>query len=59
MITRETLKQLYTNLEFIVTNDAHNLSNSGKANIRRTQTSIQKMKLLTDDIVAYSKIQGI
>lgn len=55
---KETLKQLYTNLEFIVSSEAHNLTNGGKASIRRTQTGIQKMKLLTDDIIALSKIQS-
>ena len=54
----ETLKHLYTSMEFIVNNDARNLSDSGKANIRRVQASIQKMKLLTDDIIAFSKIHS-
>jgi len=54
---KETLKHLYTSFEFIVTNDARNLSNTGRANIRRAQAAIQKLKLLTDDIVAYSEVQ--
>lgn len=54
---KETLKHLYTLFEFIVTNDARNLSNAGKANIRRAQAAIQKMKLLTDDILEYAEIQ--
>ena len=45
-------------MEFIVNNDARNLSDAGKANIRRAQASIQKMKLLTDDIIAFSKIHS-
>ncbi|MDB5211100.1 MAG: histidine kinase, partial [Sediminibacterium sp.] len=52
----DTLKKLYTNLEFIITNDAKNLSDEGKANVRRAQSAIQKMKLLTEDIVSYSSI---
>ena len=52
----ETLKNLYTCLEFIVSNDARNLSDAGKANLRRAQAAIQKMKLLTEDIIAYSNI---
>jgi PAS domain S-box-containing protein len=56
---KETLKNLYTNLEFLIANDAKNLSNSGKANIRKAQNAIQKMKLLTDDIVTFSKIPNI
>lgn len=53
----DTLKKLYTNLEFIISNDAKNLSDEGKANVRRAQSAIQKMKLLTEDIVSYSSIQ--
>jgi len=56
---KETLKQLYTNLEFIITHDARNLSDPSKANIRRAQAGIQKMKLLTDDIVNFFKIQSL
>jgi len=49
----ETLRHLYINMELIVTNDARNLSNSGRANLRRAQGAVQKMKLLTDDINKY------
>ena len=56
---QEAFRHLYTNLEFIVTHDARNLSDSGRANIRRAQTAIQKMKLLTDDIVTFSKIHKL
>lgn len=56
---RETLQALYTNLEFIIRTDAPNISNSGKANIRKAQAAIQKLKLLTEDIVAFSKIPAI
>lgn len=52
----DTLRKLYTNLEYIVSNDARHLSDEGKANVRRAQSAIQKMKLLTEDIVAYSNI---
>jgi len=54
----ETLKHVYNSMEFIVNNDARNLSDTGKANIRRAQAAIQKMKLLTDDIIAFSKIHS-
>lgn len=52
----DTLRKLYTNLEFIITHDARNLTDEGKANVRRAQSAIQKMKLLTEDIVSYSSI---
>ncbi|MBG9378109.1 PAS domain-containing protein [Panacibacter sp. DH6] len=56
---KETLKHLYTNLEFIISNEAKKLSDAGKANLRRAQSGIQKMKLLTDDIVNYLKIPSL
>ena len=55
---RETLKHLYTNLEFITSTEAQSLSNAGRANIRRAQAAIQKLKLLTEDITAYLAIQN-
>jgi len=55
---KETLRKLYTGMEYIVNNDAKNLSNEGKANVRRAQSAIQKLKLLTEDIVSYSSIQN-
>jgi PAS domain S-box-containing protein len=55
----ETLRHLYINLEMIVTNDARNLSNSGRANLRRAQGAIQKMKLVTEDLISFSKLREI
>lgn len=52
----DTLRNLYTSMEFLVNNDAKNLSDPGRANVRRAQAAIQKLKLLTEDIVAFSKI---
>jgi signal transduction histidine kinase len=56
---KETLRNLYTGLEYIATQEAPRLSDVGKANVRRAQASIQKMKLLTEDIITYSSIPGI
>jgi signal transduction histidine kinase len=55
---KETLRHLYTSLEFIVVNDARNLSNASRANIRRAQSAIQKMKLITEDIISYSQLNA-
>jgi len=54
----ETLKSIYNSMEFLVKNDAKNLTDAGRANIRRAQASIQKMKLLTEDIISFSKISS-
>lgn len=53
---QENLRTLYTNLEFIISTEVKNLSDTGKGNVRKAQTAIQKMKLLTDDLVDFSKI---
>jgi signal transduction histidine kinase len=54
----ESLKQVYTSMEFLVKNDTQNLSDSSKANIRRAQSAVQKLKLLTEDIIEFSKIHS-
>jgi PAS domain S-box-containing protein len=56
---KETLRKLYTSMEFIISHDARNLSNEGRANVRRAQSAIQRMKLLTEDIVTYSGIHSL
>jgi light-regulated signal transduction histidine kinase (bacteriophytochrome) len=56
---KETLKKLYTGMEYIINNDAKHLSNEAKANVRRAQSAIQKLKLLTEDIVSYASIQSL
>jgi len=55
----ETLRHLYIFLELIVTHEARSLSNSGRANLRRAQSAIQKMRLLTDDINRYLQLYDI
>jgi len=52
----EALRHVYINLETIITSDARNLSDSGRANIRRAQSAVQKMKLLTNDIHNYLEL---
>lgn len=55
----ETLRQLYLHFEYIVANDARNLSDTGKGNIRKAQAAIQKMKLLTSDITAFMRLNEL
>ena len=52
----EGLRHVYINLETIITSDARRLSDSGRANIRRAQSAVQKMKLLTNDIHNYLEL---
>lgn len=56
---KETIQTLYTNLEYIISNEGHHLSDSSKANIRRAQSAIQRMKLLTADINAYLHLYDV
>jgi len=55
----EALRHVYINLETIITSDARNLSDSGRANIRRAQSAVQKMKLLTNDINKYLELYDV
>jgi len=55
----ETLRHIYINLEAIVTNDARVLSDSSRANLRRAQSSIQRLKLHTNDINKYLQLYDI
>ncbi len=50
----ETLRQIYISLELIIKTDAHRFSNSSKAHLRRAQSMVQKLNLLTRDIITYA-----
>lgn len=52
----ETLRQVYISLEMIISAEAHKFSNPSKAHLRRAQSMLQKLNLLTKDIVAYAAI---
>jgi len=53
---KETIQRLYTNLEYIVSSDGRALSDASKANIRRAQAAIQRMKLMSDDINSFLQL---
>lgn len=54
-----TLHKLYVNFEQILKVDAMGLTDSSKANLRRAQGAVQKLKLLTDDILAFSRLSEL
>lgn len=54
----ETLRQVYISLEMIISAEAHKFSNPSKAHLRRAQSMLQKLNLLTKDIVAYAAIDA-
>jgi len=56
---KATIQALYLYLENIMKAEAVKLSDSGKSNVRKAQGAIQKLNLLTDDIVAFSKLHHL
>jgi PAS domain S-box-containing protein len=55
---KEPLKKVYTSLELIMINDGNRLGDSSKAGLRRMQASLNRMKLLLDDILAISTVSS-
>jgi len=55
---KEPLRSIYGYSETIKVREAKQLSDSGKGNFRRIQQSVQRMGLLTDDIVNYLSLSG-
>lgn len=56
---RETFQIMYTCLEYIATKDAERFSNTGKANLRRAQSYVQKLRLTTHDVSAYLQLNKL
>ena len=52
----DPLRRIYTAVEAIIIGDGKSLSNNGRAHLRRIQSSVQKMQLITDDLVSYTSI---
>lgn len=48
---QQTLKFLYTTLEYVITAESRHVSDTSKGCLRRAQSAIQRMQLLTQDIV--------
>lgn len=51
---KEPLKHVYTSLEMLARKEGLVLSNASRGNLRRMQSSLNRMNLLLDDIVAVS-----
>jgi light-regulated signal transduction histidine kinase (bacteriophytochrome) len=56
---RETFRNLYNVLEFTIMGEGMKLTNSGRANMRRVQAGLQKVKMLTEDIIMYTAVHTI
>jgi len=55
---KEPIKKVYTTLEMIMVQDGVRLSNSSKAGLRRIQGSLNRIKLLLDDILSLSSLNS-
>jgi len=55
---KEPLRKAYSFLEMILNKEAPNLTNAGRSFFRRAQAAIQRVNLVTDDIVAFSQVNS-
>lgn len=53
---KEPLRVVYSSLELLIRAEAKQLSDGGKANLRRIQSSLNRMNLMLDDILTLSRI---
>lgn len=53
---KEPLRKIYTFIEMVATGEREKLSDATRANLRRVQSSVQRMGLLTDDIATFAQV---
>jgi PAS domain S-box-containing protein len=53
---KEPLRKIYLFIEMLMGKELENISEDGKKYFRKIQASVQRMGLLTDDILAYSLV---
>jgi signal transduction histidine kinase len=53
---KEPLRKIYTFIEMVATKEGIKLTDNGRTNLRRAQSAVQRMGLLTDDIVTFSQV---
>lgn len=56
---KEPLRKIYTFVELIMTQEGKQLSEKSRHYFRRVQASVQRLGLLTDDILAYAQINSV
>jgi signal transduction histidine kinase len=52
---KEPLRKIYFFIEMVATKEGNKLSDTARSNLRRAQSAVQRMGLLTDDIVTFSE----
>ena len=55
---KEPLRKIYTFIEMVATKEGIKLTDAGRTNLRRAQSAVQRMGLLTDDIVTFSQVSA-
>jgi light-regulated signal transduction histidine kinase (bacteriophytochrome) len=53
---KEPLKRIYTSIELLIRLEGNKLSDTGKAHFRRIQSAVQKMGLMTDDLLSFVRL---
>lgn len=55
---KDPLRKVYSFLEMIANKEINRLSETGRTNLRRAQASLQRMSLLTDDVLAFTEVSN-
>ncbi len=55
---KEPLRKIYTFIEMVATREGLKLSDAGRTNLRRAQSAVQRMGLLTDDIATFTQVSA-
>jgi len=55
---KEPLRKSYTLVELILNEESARLSDRSRGNLRRLQSSLQRMGLLTDDLISFAEISA-
>lgn len=53
---KEPLRKIYSFIEAVATQEGQKISDTARSNLRRAQSAVQRMGLLTDDIVTFSQV---
>jgi PAS domain S-box-containing protein len=55
---KDPLRHVYSSIEQLITKEAQQLSNGSRANLRKLQSSLSRMNLLVDDMLALSQLNS-
>jgi len=55
---KEPLRKIYTFIEMIATREGENLTEKGKTYFKRIQAAVQRMGMLTDDVLTFAELNA-